>query len=79
MSSTAGLPLLNPEPGHASGYRRDCGEYGRGTFDDIRTSLTGWITHHEYLATLDGVADSSHDPTLKVSSPCVWPKGTPPA
>ncbi|MER7752788.1 hypothetical protein [Kitasatospora sp. NPDC097643] len=32
-----------------------------------------------FLATLDGVADTSHDLTLRVSSPCVWPNGTPPA
>ncbi|RKT09570.1 hypothetical protein BX285_6665 [Streptomyces sp. 1114.5] len=33
----------------------------------------------QFLATLDGVAETSHDLTLRVGSPCVWPKGTPPA
>ncbi|MFF7991051.1 hypothetical protein ACFZDG_14845 [Kitasatospora xanthocidica] len=31
------------------------------------------------LATLDGVSDSSHNLSLRVSSPCVWPDGKPPA
>ncbi|MFI9157763.1 hypothetical protein [Kitasatospora aureofaciens] len=34
---------------------------------------------NDFLATLDGTSDSSRDLTLKVSSPCVWPNGTPPA
>ncbi|MFF1791386.1 hypothetical protein ACFVX9_33660 [Kitasatospora sp. NPDC058243] len=34
---------------------------------------------NDFLATLDGVSDASHDLTLRVSSPCVWPDGTPPA
>ncbi|MFH9349937.1 hypothetical protein [Kitasatospora sp. NPDC017646] len=34
---------------------------------------------NDFLAVLDGTADSSHDLTLQVSSPCVWPDGTPPA
>ncbi|MGW3045631.1 hypothetical protein ACWC9T_37770 [Kitasatospora sp. NPDC001159] len=32
-----------------------------------------------FLATLDGVSDSSHNLSLRVSSPCVWPNGKPPA
>ncbi|MFF2080933.1 hypothetical protein ACFVXG_39965 [Kitasatospora sp. NPDC058162] len=31
-----------------------------------------------FLAILNGTSDSSHDLTLQVSSPCVWPDGTPP-
>ncbi|MFE2407145.1 hypothetical protein ACFXDE_02240 [Kitasatospora sp. NPDC059408] len=37
---------LDPEPGRASGYCRDCGQFGRGRFDDIRTALTDWIRDH---------------------------------
>ncbi|MBO1416571.1 hypothetical protein [Streptomyces sp. FH025] len=32
-----------------------------------------------FLAVLDGVSDSSRNLSLRVSSPCVWPDGTPPA
>ncbi|MGV9263450.1 hypothetical protein ACWDRR_02160 [Kitasatospora sp. NPDC003701] len=30
----------------SSGYCRDCDDYGVGTYDGIRTSLTDWITEH---------------------------------
>ncbi|MFJ8627470.1 hypothetical protein ACIRD3_32150 [Kitasatospora sp. NPDC093550] len=29
-----------------SGYCRDCGQYGRGLYDGIRTALTDWIIDH---------------------------------
>ncbi|MFE7529106.1 hypothetical protein ACFU7Y_25810 [Kitasatospora sp. NPDC057542] len=32
-----------------------------------------------FLAVLDGVSDASRNVSLNVSSPCVWPNGTPPA
>ncbi|MEV6974648.1 hypothetical protein [Kitasatospora sp. NPDC093806] len=30
-----------------------------------------------FVAVLDGVSESSHNLSLNVSTPCVWPKGTP--
>ncbi|MGW2541317.1 hypothetical protein ACWC5I_10690 [Kitasatospora sp. NPDC001574] len=32
----------------------------------------------KFVAVLDGVSDSSRNLSLNVSTPCVWPKGTPP-
>ncbi|MER7672387.1 hypothetical protein ABTY61_28545 [Kitasatospora sp. NPDC096128] len=49
---------------------------------DAAGSRSDWIRlknpKDDFLATLDGVSDSSHDLSLRVSSPCVWPDGTPP-
>ncbi|MFJ7248161.1 hypothetical protein ACIQWA_26505 [Kitasatospora sp. NPDC098652] len=50
---------------------------------DAAGSRSDWIRLRNpkdgFLATLDGVSDSSHDLSLRVGSPCVWPDGTPPA
>ncbi|MER6300110.1 hypothetical protein ABT247_11135 [Kitasatospora sp. NPDC001539] len=50
---------------------------------DAAGSRPDWIrmrnAKDNFLATLDGTSDSSHDLSLRVSSPCVWPNGTPPA
>jgi hypothetical protein len=46
VTAVGEAPSMNPQPGQAAGYCRECGQYGRGTFDDIRTSLTDWIVDH---------------------------------
>ncbi|MFD8705623.1 hypothetical protein ACFV1W_23930 [Kitasatospora sp. NPDC059648] len=43
----------------------------------------GWVRmknpKDDFLAVLDGATDAGRTFQLKVSSPCVWPNGTPPA
>ncbi|MBD0693842.1 hypothetical protein [Streptomyces sp. CBMA123] len=62
-------------------YRTFLTGQGFQPVQDPPNSHLDWIKlknpQNNFLAILDGTSDSSHDLTLKVSSPCVWPTGTP--
>ncbi|MED7949189.1 hypothetical protein ACFVYP_25615 [Kitasatospora sp. NPDC058201] len=54
---------------------------GKG-FEPDPSATADWVKlknpKDKFLAILDGVSGESHNLSLEVSTPCVWPKGTPP-
>ncbi|MFI6117032.1 hypothetical protein [Kitasatospora sp. NPDC051164] len=56
---------------------------GRGFQQVEADTHLGWVKmknpKDDFVAVLDGAADGSRIFQLDVSSPCVWPNGTPPA
>ncbi|MER7672391.1 hypothetical protein ABTY61_28565 [Kitasatospora sp. NPDC096128] len=63
-------------------YRSYLSGQGFQAVPDAAGSHPDWVRmknpQNQFLAILNGTSDSSHDLTLQVSSPCIWPDGTPP-
>lgn len=66
-----------------SAFRTLMTEHGFQPVADAPDFHPGWIklknSTDNFFAVLDGVSDASRNVSLNVSSPCLWPNGTPPA
>ncbi|MFF8773212.1 hypothetical protein [Kitasatospora sp. NPDC015120] len=50
-------------------------------FETVQEATADWVKlrnpENEFVAVLSGASDDSSDLSLEVSTPCLWPKGTP--